>query len=215
MEKDKAKSILAFFEAASRDDIEIILLRNINDEIPFNLGKNKDIDLLARKEDEGRLYDFLQRSGFRRVKHPHRFDPRLYKLPKFQFYRNPQGVYLDITYKLACRSLDAGQWLPLDDEIQKKAWEQKRLVPLDAVFCQMLSIEVELVSLLSRCIFDKREFPIPYRSRIGWLIGRANREELMRLLLLVFFKFSNDLVNLVESCNYEDIITAYIEFRGY
>ena len=215
MDELKSDSIIKLFDAFRSENIECILLRNIASELPYGLKKNKDIDVLVSDGSGEAAEVVLSSMNFKLVRHPHRFDKRLYNLPKFRFYKNPHGVYLDVSRKLCCRSLDAGQWIPLDESIQTRAWEARRTVQYGALTCDMLSPEVEFVSLLCRCVFDKRTFPPAYVSRIFELYKVVNKEELLGLLQLVFFKFSPRLIEFIDQKKTESIICSYFQFREY
>lgn len=217
MTKVNEKYVVALFDQLNNEAPECILIRNINQELPGNLLMGKDIDLLVRKSDHPKFEEFLFSLGFCEFRHPFRNDVYLYGVDRFQKYLNKEsGILLDLNFQLAVRSLDAGQWIPLDQEIQKSAWENRR-------FCQQsdgfsfwsLSPEDDFIGLVSRSVFDKRYFDKGYQKRIETLLPLIEIDTVMEKFELIFFRFSSTLMKNLEQKEYETILANYIEFKDY
>jgi hypothetical protein len=55
MSKFEEHEITSFFSILNENNIEYILLRNIDSELPRNLSKKKDIDIIVKIEDKHKL----------------------------------------------------------------------------------------------------------------------------------------------------------------
>ena len=209
-------SVVNFFNLINESKIDYILIRNISNELPDFLEEGKDIDLLINNIDQIKVHCFLEENNFRKIPHPHRNNIFLYGVNKFNFYKNTDKVILDINYQLACRSTDAGQWIPLDQTIQQSAWRDKRFVSINKDFGYWaLSIEDEFITLITRSIFDKSEFKQAYIKRIQELYQLINIQDVTLKLELIFFKFTPYLIDLIAQDKYDMIINDYLTFNEY
>ena len=161
------KDVIDLFSLLNNENINYILIRNINNELPKSLPLNKDIDLMINEDEASNFKDLMQRNGWKQKKHPLGHFPFLYGLKPFEFYFK-NGIHLDICFQLACRSLNKGEWFPLDMQIQEDLWNNKLKI-LDSPWKYQLSIEDEFVHLITRCVFDKKEFNNGYIERIEQL----------------------------------------------
>ena len=201
------------FELINKLKINYILLRNIGNEIPKKLPINKDIDLLVKEEDANRFDKLLIENGWKRKRHPLGHFPFLYGLKPFKFYYK-DGIHLDICYQLACRSLNNGEWFPLDMIIQKDLWLNKIQIK-NKSWEYKLSKEDEFLHLITRCVFDKKHFNSGYIERIEELIEVINTKSVLDKFEVVFFKFSQTLLIKLQERKYETIINNYLQFREY
>ena len=209
-----ADEIKKVFKLLNDNNIDYILLRNTNNEIPNALKVGKDIDLLVK---DNILIDFLRKQNFNVVSHPHRNNIYLYGVKKFVFMKNESNnIIFDLHFQIAVRSLDAGQWIPLDQKIQESAWKNKRFEKIDEDFGYWtLSYNDEFISLIARSIFDKREFQEGYIKRIEELKSKIDLKDVEEKLKLVFFKYTPYLLEQIEKKQYNNIIKNYIQFKEY
>ena len=213
IEKD---SIVSFFKKLNESLLKYVLIRNINDELPYSLTVGKDIDLLVNYSDRRQIYKFLKENGFKKIKHPHRNNVFLYGLHKFEFFKHKNGLILDLNFRLVCRSLDKGQWLPLDQIIQDSAWDNRRKFNFsEELNYWSLSKEDEFITLVVRSIFDKRSFQKGYIIRIEELIEVIDKEEVIKKFKLVFFNYSIPLLEQLKKKSYNNIIENYFQFNKY
>jgi len=209
-------SIVNFFHLINESKIDYILIRNISNELPDFLEEGKDIDLLINNKDQEKVHFFLQKNRFKKIPHPHRNNVFLYGVNKFNFYKNTDKVILDLNYQLACRSTDAGQWIPLDQIIQQSAWRNKQFISINKDFGYWaLSFEDEFITLITRSVFDKNEFNQPYVKRIQELYQLININDVALKLELIFFKFTPYLLDLIAQDKYDVIINDYLTFKEY
>ena len=210
----KSTEIINIFKLLNENKVEYILIRNINNELPDNLEIGKDIDLLV--EDREKIVKILKKNNFKKITHPHQNNIFLYGVEKFEFYKNDKELLFDLNFQIAVRSLDAGQWIPLDQKIQESTWKNKRFVQLEDDFGYWtLSYNDEFIILIARSIFDKREFQEGYIRRIDELKDQIDIEDVKEKMGLVFFKFTPYLLEMIEKKDYENIIKNYIQFKEY
>ncbi len=211
-----SQEIVDIFTLLNENKLDYILLRNINKELPNGLGVGKDIDILIRWEDRKKFYSFFELYSFQKIPHPHQNDIFLYGVNKFEFLKNKANVLFDLNFQLAVRSLDAGQWIPLDQNIQESAWKNKRHKQQSDNFGYWtLSYEDEFIALVVRSIFDKKEFQSGYIKRINELYSLINKNNVIEKLNMVFFKYTPYLMKSLEQNDYENIIKNYLEFKEY
>lgn len=199
----------------SHFDGDWLLLRNTQNELPFTLEVGKDIDLLLRYSDRESMLAFLNENKFKMISHPLRNDVKLYGVHQFEMLESQDGVLVDIDYEIAVRSSDEGQWIPLDQEIQKSAFENKQLVDIAGFSIPMLSDEDLFVSELSRQVFVKKRFTPWHQQFLAKLYPSLSNASLLRKLGLVFFSYSNRLLEKVEKNEYDDILHDYLSYSDY
>ena len=116
-----SKKIINVFQMLEDNDIEYVLLRDVDHEIPYKFSQNKDIDLLININSRDKLHNALKNNGWKKIKHPldgHNQIIYLYALTKFEFYTK-DNINLDICFELCCKSPNDGEWLPIDQIINK------------------------------------------------------------------------------------------------
>jgi len=210
--------LINIFSQLNESGLEYILIRNINDELPGQLTVGKDIDILINKKDERKLADFFHLHSYKTIDHPFRYDVFLYGVDRFEFkYLNlTNNILIDFNFQLAVRSLDAGQWIPLDQVIQDSGWQNKRFEErADGFGYWALGYDDEFICLVARSIFDKREFESGYINRINEVFPLIDQQEVEEKLRLVFFKFTSTLMDMIREKRYDTIIKDYLQFKEY
>lgn len=210
---NSVKDIEEIFDLLNRNSLNYILLRNLDKELPDKLPLKKDIDLIISPKDKNKFSSLLKNDGWKKRFHPFGNFPFLYGMHHFEFYTK-KDISLDICYDLACRSLNKGEWFPLDLKIQESVWINKRDVS-NKPWKFRLSYEDEFIHLITRCIFDKKVFTKAYITRIKELKERVNWDKLLQGFELIFFNFSETLRDLIEADSYEIIIKNYYQFKNY
>ncbi len=213
----ESQELINIFSLLNAENIEYLLMRNINNELPSDLEIGKDIDILVHKKDENKFIDFFNSKKYKTINHPFKNDVYLYGVDRFKFkYNNNNNILFDLSFQIAVRSFDAGQWIPLDEIIQISAWKNKRLEQVDENFRYWtLSYEDEFVCLVARSVFDKKDFQEGYVKRIEELLLLIDKNEVIEKLNMIFFKFTPYLFQGIEKNNYTNIIKNYLEFKEY
>lgn len=210
------QAICELFNDLNTSKIAYLLIRNIDNEISSNLNQGKDIDLLFKPSDKHLLKSFLASIGYKQIRHPHWNSEYLYGVDKFQFYKNKKnGILIDAQFQLSCRSLDAGQWIPLDQVIQQSAWDNSITVSTTNIEYNTLSPVDELVTLIARAIFDKKCFPQSYINRITTLLHDLQHSQITHKLSLIFFQYTNSLLQQLDKGDFDKIILNYYQFKDY
>jgi len=203
------------FSELNASNLSYILMRNISQELPYQLNHGKDIDLLVKYEELKRFTRILNDIGYKEVPHPHRGSVFLYGMKKFRFFRNKEGVLIDLNFKWCCRSLDAGQWIPLDEYLQISAWRNRVLADINGLKYWSFGVEDEFVSLIVRSVFDKKGFTRGYIERIIELRDVVSHIMVKERLCLIFFNYTESLMSQVTAGNFDNIIENYMRFRSY
>ena len=210
-----SNEIINTFELLNKNSIKYILLRNINNELPSKLEMGKDIDILIDKKDENKIVSFFKKNGYVSIPHPFKNDIFLYGVDRFEFKYN-NNILFDLNFQIAVRSLDAGQWIPLDRKIQESAWDNRRFEQITEKFGYWaLSFEDEFICLVARSIFDKKEFQSGYVKRIEELKSKINIIDVEKKLKLIFFKYTPNLFKQINNKDYKNIIKNYLQFNEY
>ncbi len=195
--------------------VEWLLLRNTEDALPDGLPGGKDVDVLLRFQDRDKMQQCLNEYGCRRIRHPLRDDVRLYGVHPFEMYQTSGGVLLDINFEIVVRSLDRGQWIPLDQFIQASAWENRVALQLAGLSVPMLGDEDLFVTTVARCIFDKKEFSVWHSKKLTALLSGCDEGDILCRLRLIFFKYSDRLLEQIKAGRFEAIVNDYLSFSEY
>lgn len=212
VEKEK---IINLFQLLNDNNIEYVLLRNINNELPENLSSNKDIDIMVRKDSKASFHSLMKENGWRRVQHPWDFGNNfvfLYAMDQLEFY-NKNQMALDVCFQLCCRSVNNREWMPVDQIIQKSVWDNRRKNPKWGWY--ELCNEDLLIHILLRCIFDKGYFSDGYINTINELIKCVDINEVRIRAEVIFFKFTPILLECLKRHEYESLIKSYLTFIDY
>ena len=211
----ESKAIVDIFKLLNENQVEYILMRNIDNKIPYKLKLLSDIDILVDKKTFNKIENLLIQNGYQENKRHCIDDIYLYGIDKYrQFIK--KDILLDFQFQLMARSLDAGQWIPLDETIQISAWKNRRFEQQSEDFGYWtLSYDDEFICLVARSIFDKKEFQDGYIKRINELQPLLSKEEVVKKLNMVFFKFAPYLLEMIEKQEFDKIITNYLQFKEY
>lgn len=211
IDKNKITNMFFDFEKAG---ITYALLRDVDKILPELYSSDKDIDIIIRPESRKQFIQYLHSNKWKRVEHPlgEVSTIFLYAMTPFEFYLK-EGLRLDICYQLSCKSTNAGEWMPIDRSINQMMWT--RIKRNNNFGWYELSTEDELIHLLTRCIFDKKNFNIAYQNRIEELLEKVNIETIKIELNKVFFKFTDNLLDLLIKKKYNCIIKDYLTFKEY
>jgi hypothetical protein len=212
-------AIRAFFAELNDSDIQYVLIKNVNDELPDRLKNGKDIDILVKETDHQKFDEFMSSHNFRRHTPPKGRAKGwnfAYQLPEYEFWKKEDiddDLFIDASFKLSCESLTPKTWIPLDRLINDDIWE-KRVFDRDNNFW-ILDDKTQLIYLLCRSIFDKREFKAGYVRGIEERVQYIDDSDVQMELSKVFFKFTPVLTQMVKDKQYGQIIDAYLEFVDY
>lgn len=211
------KNTIDFFEQINKSGVNYILIKNICDELPSHLIVGKDIDIIVDYSDYRKYHAFMKTIG-RLIEHPYSIQNgwnKLYELPEFEMWRlfNGEELYVDVTFKLCCKSIMPMLWLPLDRCIQEYLWRHKNFNHEKGYW--QLDKNTQFVYYIVRCVFDKRVFSDKYIYMLESIKNIIDYDVVRAFLELVFFKFTPTLMLLLEKSEYEIIIPKYLSYSDY
>lgn len=214
-----AEFVQDFFSKLNNSNIEYVLIKNISDELPDKLEDGKDIDILVNEKYIKDFKKFMNSNNFKEKTHPYGKKNGWvfgYKLPKHQFWKLKNKdfkFFIDVCFKLCCKSLTPNIWIPLDNCINEDIWKNK--VFDDKNNWWIMDDETTLVYMFCRAVFDKKEFKKGYISEIEKRKILLDSESVKHKLSKVFFKYTDLLISQAKSCDYDEIVKNYIAFRDY
>jgi len=207
-----------FFKMLHQQPINYVLIKNNDNELPSKLLDGKDIDILVHPDDKIK-FEISMKGNY------HTHTPPLgrangwnfgYGLPEYQFWRKDDteyNLYIDASFALCCKSLVPKTWIPLDRKINESVWVNKIYDEQNGFW--KIDERNLLVYLIVRCIFDKKHFSDIYILEIEKRINLLTDSYVGEALGLVFFKFTPNLITLINNKNFESIIKEYISFMEY
>lgn len=214
-----ASQVKDVFKLLHEHDIEYILLKNIDDELPCKLKIGKDIDILVHPECWQKFLKLMPEMSYVELVHPHgekagwKF---LYGMDScHQFEHLKSGVQIDAYAQLATKSIGMNAWLPLDKTIQVSIWKDK--VWEDKKQWWQMDDKNLLVYLVTRSVFEKEAFTPVYVKELEKLkfLLEESKEEIEEKFSTIFFKFTPTLMNLLKERKYDEIRMKYLAFSDY
>lgn len=210
-----AHHVMEVITAFDSNNVRYAICRDLENALPKDYLGEADIDLVIHPEDWSDAQGILKSRNWFEVLHP--FDNMsdfvfLYGLKRFRFFVRANAK-LDLCFQLACRSTNAGEWIPLDQEIQDSVWLNRKWD--DQRQCYMLSPIDECVHLLARAYFDKKGVTELYRLRIQELFSGVEESELEHRLGLVFFRAAGEIISCLRSGKISEIVTRVTAFHEY
>lgn len=211
--------IMDFFSIMNTSGIDYVLIKNIGNELPDYLEDGKDIDILVREAQMVEFGEFMRNHKFRELTPPNGRKNGwnfAYQLPEYQFWQKEginQRLYIDASFKLACKSLTPQTWIPLDKKINEDIW--KKRVFDESKNWWIMDDKTLCVYLIVRSVLDKHEFKAVYVDDLEQMKNLLDDEEVRMKLRTVFFKFTEKLIVLLKEKRYSEIYYEYITFIEY
>ncbi len=210
-----ASNVMEVLNAFNSKKVQYAICRDIDNALPENYAGEADIDLVIHPEDWKLAQGVLTQQNWFEVLHP--FDNLtdfvfLYGVKRFRFFVRGSAK-LDICFQLTCRSTNAGEWIPLDQEIQDSVWANRKWD--DLRLCYTLSPIDEIVHLLARAYYDKKGFTEAYRLRIQELFLGIDESDLEHRLRLVFFRAAAEVMLCMRTGEIGEIVARVNAFHDY
>lgn len=213
------KDVIEFFDLLNRHKIRYLLIKNIACELPGKLRSGKDIDIIVQPEDRSRFSKVMEENGFLYRIHPFGIEHGwkfAYGLEKHQFWQKKDCgavFYIDVCFRLCVKSLTPKTWVPLDEKVNSRIWENKAFN--EELKCPCIDQKSLFVYLVARCVFDKRGFSENYIAEIEKLRKSTDDFEVRELLSCVFYNFTDTLISLLKTEKYEEIVRRFLSFKDY
>ncbi len=212
----KSNSIYDLLKSFNEQGIRYVVLRNVQGEFPKNIDKSKDVDLLIHPDDSKKADIIFLKSGFIKIKHPleqRKLTQYLYGLKRFKFYTDG-FINIDICYSLWCHSINNKELIPIHKDINTNAFSKRVSLQEDNIKWYQLRDEEELTHLLTRIIFDEKEYS-KYDEYIYEHFANIDITEFKNNLLLVFYKFSDVIIEFIKERKLSELRQAYFRFKDY
>jgi hypothetical protein len=78
-----------------------------------------------------------------------------------------------------------------------------------------MDMETRFVYYIVRCIFDKQTFSEKYIDEIEAAYDKVDKKIVRELLQMIFFRYTDRLMELINEKRYGDIRADYISFADY
>ena len=193
-------------------DIQYILLPMIFESV----SDKKQYLILIDKKNDLRFDKMMCGQKYIRSKHPWELETGhkyLYAMDKLDCY-SKEDCDVIVSYQLFTTSINDGEFMPLDRIIQENVW--KRRVYNDKVGCYELAGEEKIIFILANAILNKKVLNIKDKDEIEkLLLNGIDYKILNEEMSVVFFKYTNRLINMLISREYDDIVQHYYTFVDY
>ncbi len=189
----------------------------------YDLFKKVDYRILRRTADtsivlcdpthKNELKNMLQSLGLQEKKHPISSCPEYvfgYGMDKFLIFYNEVECY-EILFQIPCYSLTEYYLIPLDKEIQKKAWSAFTIKDGR----KWITEDIEMVIRIADAILKEKIFSNEVRIWIEEHKDILKKEDFVCMLERVFFRYTKRLINKMEMKEYDDLYLDYLTFCNY
>ena len=194
-------------------EIDFLVLRN-HEDIPSKISIDNDLDLLVKADCNKKLIKIMKNYSFKVYKEKFSSNEYLYKsLPHIHFYNFKENIHFDVVNNLSYKSPNNNEWVSVHEEIQKSIWTNK--LKTNFFWFYKPNFQDELIHLICHCLFDKKSFNNKYKTRIKELISKCDEVNLRNHLELIFFKFTDKLIHILNNDEFDNINQEYFSFSDY
>lgn len=175
--------------------------------------QDKLLTIIVSEECMKAFDNVLVKSNLTEVPHPFGVDDGyvfLYQMKPFRLF-SIGGKYIEVYCQLPCASITPKSWIPVDRVIQKRVWDEYEIkngiIWCDEVCCYIYH--------LCWAIFHNNGFSSFERQYFDSNKQQLHREEIIKLFKVIFFNFTDTLVNLLRNSDFDSIIPQYFSFIDY
>ncbi|MDB9772164.1 hypothetical protein OAC11_05115 [Alphaproteobacteria bacterium] len=194
-------------------------------ELIFDGSVADDIDLLINDAVDAELWKYLKSVGFKKKVDLRFLNIYLYgSRPHIHYVNTTLDLHFDCVFGLYHRSVhlitkpgfEITHWIPLDKVIQEESVKNLRTLDVQGLILPCLRLEVELVHLIAHVILDKKGcIDLYYKNRIRLLLDQVDMVDFKYMLNLVFFRFSNHLIEQLQNNKFDSLFEQYLTYRDY
>lgn len=172
-----------------------------------------NIKILLKYENRDIILRILQENQFRNMEHFWgKAEGYVYKyqLHELEAYAKDR-IIIEIYYELPCLSLTPKILLPLDQSIQRAAWNDENIIGK----WKFLTEKVYMVFLIVQCVFFHNQFS---SSDECYLLDRKEilrTKQIYLYLEKIFFSYTECVIDYMISGRFSDIYPNYIKFTNY
>lgn len=135
----------------------------------------------------------------------------LYQMDPFKLYTY-EDIYMEVYFQLPCRSLTDKTWIPLDKTIQKYIWNN---LTCNEDGLLLLDTFDKIIFYITWSVFNTHCFSDISKSYIDSNIEFTYKPVFSTLLKSVFFNYSDQLICMLQSGEYDSIIEHYYKYKLY
>lgn len=209
-----AESIKQFFRMLNGRGLTYVLIKNDGGLIPNRVADGNDVDILIHPDHYEKFLDAVRDEGFERLPGESKKYFFLYKM-RSDIYLRKDDAFFHAYDRLACVSFtNMGlSKIPLDNEIQQYIWRHRIWDESNGWWIN--DDVVILLYLIIRSVFDKQRFRPIYIAEIELREDLLDDSEFVRLCRLVFFRYSERLIEMLRARRYDEILLDYQHFCDY
>lgn len=175
--------------------------------------QNRLFTIVVSESDKERFINLVKKKGAKQEAHP--YSRRngyifLYLMSPFLLFQL-DGIYIEVFCQLPCASLTPKNWIPLDRMIQKRLWQEVDLK--DGIpWVEGIS---RYIYHLCWAVFLNNGFSPFERSYLSENKDLLKKAEMHDCLSVVFFKFTDSLIEDLMNEKFDQIIPHYYSFKEY
>ena len=209
-----SQQILEFFKLLNENKINYVIIKNDCDEYPSNIICGDDVDILVHPDHYEKYINLLKENGYKFLNGENKKYFFLYNL-RDDLYTKKSDAIFHAYEKLSCNSFtNMGiAKIPLDIKIQEYIWTHKVWDSKNNWY--IMDDCVILLYLIIRSTFDKGCFRKKYIIEIEKRKHLFKDSNFRNLCKLVYYKFTDELISLLENEKYEEVFSRFIKFKNY
>lgn len=194
-------------------------------ELIFKSSIKDDIDILVSEKANIILWEYLKNLGFKKKIDSKFFNVYLYgSKPHIHYINTKLNLHFDCVFGLYHKSVhvisepgfEITHWIPLDNVIQEESIKNFSLLDVNGCTVNCLNLEVELVHIIAHVILDKKgQIDTFYKTRILYLLSRSDMEQVKMMLQLVFFNFTEHLIECIKCKSFDSLFADYLTYGDY
>ena len=174
--------------------------------------KKVGLTLLVDKESHTRFETCMSWYGFAKEQMFSEKYNYLYSLEKDTIYSNGY-ISIHAFNQLFCKSMFENAMVPLDKTINKAAWTTKKYN--ESLKCFQVGNTVSTILMIVQSIFFDGRFSEKRKEDIQSYFFHLENDQGKELLYNVFFRFTDTLLKLIQTGQFDDIIKEYVSFIDY
>lgn len=207
------KKISEIFQFLNKQNIDFIILRK--QEKLFDAEEN-DIDILTKYNHLDHLKKIFKKFNFLTYTDSKYTNNYLYKsIPHTHFYNKDKDLNFDICFDISYRSINNYEFIPINDEQLEFIWSNKIKIDREDFYHFQMDDYSQIIHLICHCVFDKNKFSDYYQNKISEIFNKIDRNVFLKMVDPIFYRFRNNLYELIQKKNFNHIFNEYLSFKDY
>ena len=169
----------------------------------------KSLVFLVKLSDVSEIGKIMKELGFRKRKSPSK-DIYMYGMNDFVYFQK-MDFQVIFQFQISCKSSLHGEWIPLDRVVNVGALERR--VKNDTIY--YLNDVDYLCYLLADSVYTEGTFAAERSKLIYDLYEKVDKASFNTKLEKIFFKFSRNIISLIQEKKLDMIIDELFRFSDY